>query len=128
MIRYISVREVLRLHYLVLAQSGGTATIRDLAGIESAVAQPRMTFGGEDLYPTVEEKAVAIGFSLIRNHPFTDGNKRVGHAAIEVMLLLNGKQLDAPVSDAELVILGVAAGTLEREALLDFVRRWSRST
>ena len=127
MIRYLSVREVLRLHDLVMAQSGGVATVRDLAGIESAVAQPRMTFGGDDLYPTLEEKAVAIGFSLIRNHPFTDGNKRVGHAAIEVVLAMNGVSLEAPVDVAEPIILGVAAGVLEREALLAFVQQWSRA-
>ena len=127
MIRYLSVREVLRLHELVMAQSGGSATVRDLAGIESAVAQPRMTFGGDDLYPTLAEKAVAIGFSLIRNHPFSDGNKRVGHAAMEVMLAMNGAELVAPVDAAESMILGVAAGNLEREALLAFVRQWSIS-
>ena len=127
MIRYLSVREVLRLHELVMAQSGGSATVRDLAWIEAAVAQPRMTFGGDDLYPTLAAKAVAIGFSLIRNRPFTDGNKRVGHAAIEVMLAMNGVELVAPVDAAEPIILGVAAGTLERESLLEFVRQWSTS-
>ncbi|WP_411279794.1 type II toxin-antitoxin system death-on-curing family toxin [Gemmatimonas sp.] len=127
MIRYLSVREVLRLHRLLMVQSGGAATVRDLAGIESAVAQPRMTFGGDDLYPTLSEKAVAIGFSLIRNHPFTDGNKRVGHAAMELMLAMNGFDLVAPVDAAEAIILGVAAGDLEREALLAFVQRWSKS-
>lgn len=59
---------------------------RDLRALESAVAQPRMTFGGRELYPTLEEKAAAIGFSLISSHPFIDGNNRVGHAAMETFL------------------------------------------
>lgn len=124
---FLTARHILRLHLLVMEQSGGQASIRDLPGMESAIAQPRMTFGGQDLYPTIEEKAVALGFSLIRNHPFTDGNKRVGHAAIEVMLALNGIRLEAPVREAERVILGVAAGDLGRGELLDFVKTYSHS-
>ena len=97
MIRYLSLREVLVLHERVAAVSGGGVGVRDLGLLESAVAQPRQTFGGADLYPSIVEKAVALGFSLISNHPFVDGNKRVGHAALEVFLLLNGFELDAPV-------------------------------
>jgi death-on-curing protein len=123
---FLTVRHVLRLHLLVMEQSGGRASIRELAGIESAVAQPRMTFDDHELYPSVAEKAAALGFSLIRNHPFTDGNKRVGHAAIEAMLGLNGFVLEAPVDEAERIILGVAAGELGRATLLDFVRRHAR--
>ena len=87
-----------------------------------------MTFGDRDLYPSLEEKASALAFSLIRNHPFMDGNKRVGHAALELMLSLNGVQLDAPIDEAERVILGVAAGVLGREELLKFVQEWSHET
>lgn len=68
-----------------LLLTGDRYAVRDIA-----VAQPRMTFGGEDLYPTIIEKASALGFSLINNHPFIDGNKRLGHAAIETFLVLNG--------------------------------------
>lgn len=126
MTTFLTVRQILRLHALVMAQSGGSATVRDLAGIESAVAQPRMTFGDHELYPTLAEKCVALGFSLIRNHPFTDGNKRVGHAALETMLAVNGVALDAPVEVAERLFLGVAAAELGREELLDFVGRYAR--
>ena len=96
--------------------------MRDLRLLESAVAQPRATFDGNDLYPSVEEKAAALGFSLIRNHPFTDGNKRVGHAAIEATLMMNGLQLRSSVDEAERVILGVAAGTASRDDLVAWVR------
>jgi death-on-curing protein len=85
-----------------------------------------MSFGGEDLYPDAIEKAVALGFSLIRNHPFVDGNKRIGHASMEVMLVLNGVSLEAPIDDAERVILGVASGQLGRDELSAFVRKWTK--
>jgi len=82
--RYLSLIEVLELHRRIINQSGGTLGIRDFGLLESAIAQPRMTFGGEDLYPSLVEKAAALGFALIMNHPFVDGNKRIGHATAEV--------------------------------------------
>ena len=121
MIRYLSLREVLVLHERVAAVSGGGVGVRDLGLLESAVAQPRQTFGGADLYPSIVEKAVALGFSLISNHPFVDGHKRVGHAALEVFLLLNGFELDAPVDDQERIVLGVASGEMTREEFARWV-------
>jgi len=121
-VRHLSLGEVLELHRRVLEQTGGAAGLRDLAGLESALAQPRMTFGGQDLYPELPDKAAALGFSLIQNHPFVDGNKRVGHAALETLLVLNGLELDASVDDAERVILDVAAGLLKREAFTEWLR------
>ena len=127
MIRLLTLRQVIRLHELIMAQAGAPARVRDLPGLESAVAQPRMTFGGSDLYPSLNEKAAALGFSLIRNHPFVDGNKRIGHAAIEATLGLNGRQLVAEIDEAERVILGVAAATIEREGLYRFIERNTRA-
>jgi death-on-curing protein len=77
MMRYLKLKEVIDLHHQVVEQSGGSLGIRDLGALESAVAQPLMSFGGEDLYPTLEDKAAALGFSLVMNHPFIDGNKRI---------------------------------------------------
>lgn len=68
--RYLTLIEVLELHRQIIEQSGGAFGIRDLGLLESAIAQPRMTFGGEDLYPGLIEQAAAIGFSIIMNHPF----------------------------------------------------------
>lgn len=73
------------------------------------MAQPQITFDGEELYPTLVEKASALGFALIKNHPFMDGNKRTGHAAMEVFLVLNGFEIDASVDEQEQIILSVAA-------------------
>ncbi len=81
--RHLTLAEVLELHRMVMEQSGGSAGLCDLGALESAIAQPRMSFGGSDLYPSLVEKAAALCFSLVNNHPFVDGNKRVGHAAME---------------------------------------------
>ena len=88
--RYLTLAEVLDLHHRVIEMSGGGDGVRDLAGVESAVAQPQMTFAGDELYPTIESKATALCFSLVMNHPFVDGNKRIGHAAMETFLVMNG--------------------------------------
>jgi len=113
--RFLTVGEVLDIYSRVMRQSGGLIGIRDLGALESAVAQPRMTFGGMDLYPTLNEKASALGFSLIQNHPFIDGNKRTGHAAMETFLVLNGCQINASVDEQVEVILRVASGIVGRE-------------
>ena len=89
--------------------------------LESALAQPRQTFGGTELYPTLVEKATALCFSLIKNHPFVDGNKRVGHAAMEVFLVLNGYEIKASLEEQEQVILDVAAGKMSREAFTEWL-------
>jgi death-on-curing protein len=75
--------------------TGGLMGIRDLGALESAIAQPYMTFDGNELYPSLAEKAAALGFSLIQNHPFADGNKRTGHAVMEGYLVANGYEIIA---------------------------------
>lgn len=119
--RYLTLAEVLDLHRRVMEQSGGAGGVRDLSGVASAVAQPQMTLGDDELYPDIEAKATALCFSLVMNHPFIDGNKRVGHAAMETFLVINGWELSADVDDAENVILSLAAGELSREELSEWV-------
>ena len=91
--RYLTLREVLELYRHVIQIGGGEHGIRDLPALQSSIAQPRMTFGGQELYTGVVEKAVALGFSLIKNHPFLDGDRRIGHAAMETFLILNGYEI-----------------------------------
>ena len=110
--RYLSTDEIIELHRRIIVQSGGAEGVRDWPALESSVAQPHQTFGGEDLYRSPVAKAAALGFFLISNHPFIDGNKRVGHAALEVTLLLNGAELRASVEEQENVVLAVASGEL----------------
>lgn len=120
--RYLSFSEILRIHQLVIAESGGAGGIRDVGALGSCVAQPQMTFGGQELYPTIEAKATSLCFSIVMNHPFVDGNKRVGHAAMETFLVLNGLELVADVDNAEQVVLSLAGHELSREGLLNWVR------
>ena len=119
--RYLTVGEVLEIYRRIMQQSGGLVGIRDLGGLESAVAQPRMTFGGVELYPTLIEKAAALGFSLIQNHPFVDGNKRTGHASMEIFLVLNGHQIRASVDEQVEIILQVAAGVMSRDMFAEWL-------
>ncbi|MBI3634715.1 MAG: type II toxin-antitoxin system death-on-curing family toxin [Candidatus Rokubacteria bacterium] len=126
MMRYVTLAEVVELHRRLLQATGGAPSIRDLAALESAVAQPRATFDGVDLYPTLVEKAAALCLSLVQGHPFVDGNKRVGHAAMETFLVLNGAEVNAPVDDQERLILDLAAGRTSRTQLTDWLRQHLR--
>ena len=81
------------------------------------------TYDGKELYPSIHEKAAAIGFALIQGHPFVDGNKRIGHAATEVLLVLNGYEINASTDDQERVILAIAMGEMSREAFSQWLRR-----
>ncbi len=120
--RYLTIDEALEIYRRVMQQAGGAVGISDIGALESAVAQPRMTFDQEDLYPTIVEKASALGFSLIQNHPFVDGNKRAGHAAMETFLVLNGYEIDAPVDEQVRIILQVATGEAKRETFTEWLR------
>ncbi|GER78099.1 MAG: type II toxin-antitoxin system death-on-curing family toxin [Anaerolineales bacterium] len=120
--RYLTVGEVMEIYSRVMTQSGGSVGILDLGALESAVAQPRMTFNRKELYPTIFEKASALGFSLIQNHPFVDGNKRTDHAAMETFLMLNGYEISASVDEQVDIILGVASGKIDRNAFTDWLR------
>ena len=110
--------QILRLHEQIIASSGGSTGLRDEGALESALAQPFASFGGQELYPTLVDKAAALGFSVVCNHPFVDGNKRIGHAAMEIFLRLNGLAIEASVDDQERMVLGVAAGEIGREELV----------
>ena len=108
----------------IMERTGGSTGVQNLGALESALAQPRMSFAGEELYPTLIEKASALGFTLIKNHPFWDGNKRIGHAAMETFLVLNGHEIDATTEDQEQVVLQVASGALGRKEFTDWLGRY----
>lgn len=123
MMRYLTLIEILELHRKIIEQFGGSMGVRDLGLLESAIAQPKMTFGGKALYPTLIEKATTLGFSIIMNHPFVDGNKRTGHAAAETFLVLNGVEMNASVDEQEKVMLAVASGEMKREAFAAWMQQ-----
>jgi death on curing protein len=126
--RYLTLSEILYLHRRLLATTGGADGVRDLKIIEAAIAAPKATFGGEDLYPGVLPKAATLCFSLVQGHGFIDGNKRVGHAAMEVFLMLNGYALEASVDEQERVVLALASGNLTRERLLEWLEQHTHAS
>lgn len=121
--RVLSKRQILLLHSDLISESGGSDGIRDDGLLDSALNTPFQTFAGQDLYPTVLEKAARLGFGLIRNHPFIDGNKRIGTHAMLVFLEINNITL--AYEDEELIatILSVAAGELDDEGLLSWMQK-----
>lgn len=121
MTRYLTMTEVKQLHKLLIEQSGGSHGLRDEGALESSVSQPQMSFGGVDLYPDLPDKAAALAYSLVQNHPFIDGNKRIGHAAMEVFLVMNGYEIEASVDEQETMFLRLAAGGVKREDLLKWI-------
>ena len=123
MILHLSLDQVLQIHELQIEKFGGAAGLRDPAALELAVARPAMTFGGEDLYPDVPSKTAALMHSLVMNHAFVDGNKRVGITAAELFLRLNGYRLDASNPELEELTVTVAGGELDAEALAIWFRQ-----
>jgi death-on-curing protein len=121
--RYLTLGEVVELHRLVLAVTGGGHGIRDLAALESAVAQPRASFGGSDLHRGLIEKAAALAFALAQGHAFVDGNKRVAHAAMATFLQLNGAEIVAAIDEQERLMLDLASGRLSRDELAGWLQQ-----
>lgn len=123
MIVYLSIEQVLALHEALAQDFGGVAALRDRGLLESAVARPEMTFGGEDLYPDIASKAAALMHSLVLNHPFVDGNKRIGSAAAEFFVERNAFVLTATDQELIDITLAVAEGKVEAEALAIWFRQ-----
>lgn len=121
--KYITLFQILELHQQIIEQSGGSYGVRDFGALESALAQPEMTFGGENLYPGLTQKVAALAYSLCMNHPFVDGNKRVAHAAMEVFLILNGFEIHASIDEQEKMFLDLASGRVSREELVVWLER-----
>jgi death-on-curing protein len=123
---YLGIEQIFSLHKFQIARYGGSAGCRDRGGVEAAVARPQMTFGGEDLYGDHAAKAAALMHSLVMNHPFVDGNKRVGaHAAL---LYLRANELELRFSSAELteLTLATARGEMSAEAIAIWFRQRTR--
>ena len=113
--RYLTLAEVVNLHRSITKATGGAGGIRDLGALESAIAQPKATFDMNDLYPTLVDKAAVLCFSIVQGHPFVDGNKRTGHAAMATFLLLNGAEIDATLDEQEQIMLALASSNMDRQ-------------
>jgi death-on-curing protein len=123
MTAYLSIEQVVALHEELIDQSGGTASLRNRGLFEAAVARPAMTFGGDDLYPDLAAKAAALMHALVLNHPFLDGNTRIGVHAAELFVELNGGALEASDEELERLTLDVAEGKVGPEALAIWFRQ-----
>jgi death-on-curing protein len=125
---FLTLDEVLAIHAHQVSRYGGALGIRDRGLLESALAMPQATFGDELLHPSLHEQAAAYLFHLVKNHPFIDGNKRVGLASCLAFLRLNGVRIRA--SDDELVdlVLGVASGDRSKAAVAVLLRERTVST
>ena len=116
-----SEEKVLLLHKLISEETGGDPNIRDIALLNSALESAFAPCGGEDLYPTKQEKGARLGFSLIANHAFVDGNKRIGMFVLLTFLEVNGVKLRPTNAEVARVGLAVAAGEMKYEELLQWI-------
>ena len=116
-----SQEKVLLLHKLITAETGGDPNVRDIALLNSALESAFQTFDGQELYPTKEEKGARIGYALISNHAFVDGNKRIGMYVLLTFLDTNGIKIHPTVDDVARVGLAVAAGEMQYEDLLEWI-------
>ncbi|MBS4063777.1 MAG: type II toxin-antitoxin system death-on-curing family toxin [Chitinophagaceae bacterium] len=113
---------ILRLHELSIIEYGGSHGLRAEGSLESAIARPYQTFGGEDLYPTVYEKAAAMGESVIMNHPFVDGNKRTGFLAMLAVLEEGGLKLISSKEKTYQTVIDISTGSKTTEEIVEWLK------
>lgn len=114
-------KQILMLHSQLVQQTGGDAGVRDEGLLESALGTPFQSFGGEELYPSIQDKAARLCFGLVKNHAMVDGNKRIGTHAMLIFLELNGIQLQYTQKELYTVILDIAADRTGAEELLQWI-------
>jgi len=120
-VKILTKEQILALHQALIDEFGGTPELRDEGLLDSAINMPYQTFGGADLYPSIVEKAGRLGYGLIKNHPFVDGNKRIGTHAMLVFLAINDVALEYDDSELIETILAVAAGKISDEELTSWL-------
>lgn len=123
----ILLEDILELHRLSVKNYGGAEGVRDVGLLESAIARPFQTFGGDDLYPSIFEKAAALGESLIINHPFVDGNKRTGFMAMAAMLQEESYNLIASQKEAYTFIIGISTGSKSFEEIVEWLKKSTKA-
>ena len=125
-VRFLDLDQVMEIHQSQLDLHGGSAGLRDEGLLRSALAQPEASFGGQWLHATIWKMAAAYLFHLVANHPFVDGNKRVGAVAAVVFLRMNGQAMEAAEDAYADLVLAVAAGTASRDDVATFLRTHAR--
>lgn len=121
-VRFLAIEDVLRLHRIAIIDQGGDPSMRDRGLLESAIAIPQQRFGGEYLHDDIPSMAAAYAFHICKNHPFIDGNKRAGTAAMIAFLVDNGWKFDATADEAEPAILKLAAGAFDKSEFTQWAR------
>ncbi len=124
-ITFMNLGEILEIHRDQFARYGGASGLRDLNLLKSAVAMPQATFDGEFLHPDIFEMAAAYLFHIVGNHPFLDGNKRVGAVACLVFLELNGYEFTAPEKELADIVFALARGDVTKADIAVYVRKWA---
>jgi death on curing protein len=119
----ILLEDILYVHEFSIAKFGGSSGIREVGSLESAIARPFQSFDGNDLYPTIFDKAAALGESLIINHPFVDGNKRTGFLAMFALLENDGYLLSASQDEAYNFIIQISTGEIKFEQIVEWLKQ-----
>jgi death on curing protein len=117
----LNTEQVLYLHNMMHKATGGSAGLRDIGALESALYHAYATFEGNDLYPTIEVKAARQAYGIIRNHPFVDGNKRTGLFVMLTFLELNGIKLSFSQSELVKLGIGISDGTINPEKITEWI-------
>jgi len=117
----LSKKQILMMHEELIRETGGSSGIRDEGLLDSAINSPFQTFDGQDVYPSLHQKASRLCFGMVKNHPFVDGNKRIGTHVMLVFLALNGIELEYTQDELSKTILELAAGKIQPEELLDWI-------
>ena len=117
----LSKSQILLINDQLITETGGSSGLLDEGLLDSALNAPFQTFGEEDVYPSLQQKAARLCFGLVKNHPFVDGNKRIGAHAMLVFLALNGVELQHSQTELSDVILRLAAGEIEAQELLRWI-------
>jgi death-on-curing protein len=123
---FLSFTEVLEIHKDQIIRYGGEPGIRDIGLLKSALGMPPATFGGQYLHTDIYEMAAAYLFHIVQNHPFLDGNKRVGAVSALVFLILNGYEFEAPQNDLAEIVLQVARSEIDKAEVAVFIHRWTK--
>ena len=124
---FLTFAEIIEIHDYQISRFGGAAGVRDIELLKSAIGMPSATFGGEFLHPSVIEMAAAYLYHLVENHPFVDGNKRVGAMAALIFLDMNGYEFDASDEDFTAMVLKVASGEMMKSEISLFFRQYTHS-
>lgn len=123
--KHLNKEQMIYLHSMAIKKTGGLDGIRDEGLLDSALNSPFQSFAGEELYPSIQAKAARLGFSIIKNHPFLDGNKRIGILAMMVFLDINGIKIYCSDEDIIDLGLGIASGKYNAEYMTEWIITFS---